>query len=172
MRDFYDSQPQIGALAPKLLYEDDSIQHAGMHFHQPPGQSVWEDSQYYKGLHRTFHEANVTRTVPAVTGACMMIERALFEDFGGLSGNYVRGDYEDFDLCLRLIESGRQNWYLPVAELYHLEAQSYTPDLRRPANRYNVWLHTHLWKDRIGELLASDELNGGPRGNDKVGDAK
>ena len=156
MRDFYDSQPQIGALAPKLLYEDDSIQHAGMHFYQPPGQSVWEDAQYFSGLHRTFPAANVARTVPAVTGACMMIERKLFEELGGLSGNYVRGDYEDFDICLRLIEQGRQNWYLPEAELYHLEAQSYTADLRQPSNRYNVWLHTHLWEDRIGDLLSVD----------------
>ena len=37
MRDFYDSQPDIGALGPKLLYEDDSIQHAGMYFYRPPG---------------------------------------------------------------------------------------------------------------------------------------
>ena len=44
----------IGALGPKLLYEDDSIQHAGMRFHRPQGTSVWHDDHYFRGLHRGF----------------------------------------------------------------------------------------------------------------------
>ena len=50
----------------------------------------------------------------------------------------MQGGYEDSDLCLQLIELGRQNWYMPGAELYHLEAQSYTPELRKLATEYNV----------------------------------
>ena len=69
---------------------------------------MWHDAHYFKGLHRTFPAANVARPVPAVSGACMMIDRALYEELGGLSGKYVRGDYEDSDLCLRLIENGRE----------------------------------------------------------------
>jgi len=156
MRDFYDAKPDIGALGPKLLYEDDSIQHAGMYFYRPPGTPLWLDAHLFKGLHRTFEGANVSRPVPAVSGACLMIERALYERVG-LRGIYVRGDYEDFDLCLRLIEDGRENWYLSTAELFHLEAQSYSPDLRFPSNRYNVWLHTHLWGERIPELMGRYE---------------
>jgi len=152
MREFYESKEGIGALGPKLLYEDDSIQHAGMYFYQPPGSSVWLDAHFFKGLHRTFPAANVARTVPALSGACVMIDRELYDRFG-LRGIYVRGDYEDFDLCLRLADAGYDSWYLPDAELYHLEAQSYTGDLRMPANRYNMWLHTHLWGDRIEEFM-------------------
>ena len=154
MRDFYDATPRIGALGPKLLYEDNSIQHAGMCFHQPPGSADWLDAHYFKGLHRTLAEANVTRPVPAVSGACMMISRELYERHP-LRGLYVRGDYEDFDICMRLIEAGHENWYLPQAELYHLEAQSYTSILRGPANRYNMWLHTRLWGDTIAEIMGS-----------------
>jgi GT2 family glycosyltransferase len=153
MRDFYDSKPDIGALAPKLIYEDDSIQHAGMHFYKKPGTDTWLDSQYFKGLHRSFPAANIARSLPAVTGACMMIDKRLYEEHGGLSGHYVQGDYEDFDLCMRLTESGRENWYLPEAELYHLEAQSYTSELRSPSNRYNAWLHSHRWASQIEELI-------------------
>ena len=72
-----------------------------------------------------------------------MIDRDLYEEAGGLSHAYVQGGYEDSDLCLRLIELGRQNWYMPGAELYHLEAQSYTSERRKLAAAYNVWLHTH-----------------------------
>jgi GT2 family glycosyltransferase len=153
MREFYDAKPDIGALAPKLIYEDESIQHAGMHFYKERITSLWLDSQYYKGLHRSFPDANVVRAVPVVTGACMMIYKILYEELGGLSGEFVQGDYEDFDLCLRLLESGRENWYLPEAELYHLEAQSYQADLRTSANRYNSWLHTHRWTEQIENLI-------------------
>jgi GT2 family glycosyltransferase len=152
---FYEAQDGIGALGPKLLYEDDSIQHAGIHFHRAEGQPVWQDAHYFKGLHRDFPGANLARVVPVVSGACMMIGRELYESMGGLHGGYVQGDYEDADLCLRMMEAGLRNWYLPDAELYHLEALSYSSSLRMPANRYNAWLHTRTWGDRIEQLEAA-----------------
>jgi GT2 family glycosyltransferase len=152
---FYESHDDIGALGPKLLYEDDSIQHAGIHFHRPEGEMVWRDAHYYKGQHRDFPDANVPRVVPVVSGACMMIGRELYESMGGLHGGYVQGDYEDADICLRMMEQGLHNWYLPEAELYHLEALSYSSSLRMPANRYNAWLHTRTWGDRIEQLEAA-----------------
>jgi GT2 family glycosyltransferase len=153
MRDSYDATANIGAIGPKLLYEDDSIQHAGMYFHRLPGSPNWVDGHYFKGMHRSLPAANVARAVPVVSGSCMMIDRALYEKVGGLSTAYVQGDYEDSDLCLALWQEGRQNWYLPEVELYHLEAQSYTAEARRPANRYNMWLHNHRWQERIAELM-------------------
>jgi GT2 family glycosyltransferase len=158
MRDFYDSKPDIGALGPKLLYEDETIQHAGMYLQQPPNSPMWYDAHYCKGLHRTFEDANVARPVPAVSGACMMIDRTLYEGRGGLSGRYVRGDWEDFDLCMQLMQMGKRNWYIPDAELYHLEGQSYAPTVRMAANTYNTWLHTHSWKDAILELAERKEF--------------
>jgi GT2 family glycosyltransferase len=149
---FYGSQDDIGALGPKLLYEDDSIQHAGIHFHRAEAQPVWQDAHYFKGLHRDFPDANVARVVPVVSGACMMIAREQYDAMGGLHGGYVQGDYEDADICLRLMEAGSRNWYFPDAELYHLEALSYSSSLRVPANRYNAWLHTRMWGDRIEQL--------------------
>ena len=153
MRDFYDSTPEIGALCPKLLYEDDSIQHAGSYFYQLPGSQKWVDAHYFKGMHRSLPAANEARAVPVVSGACMMVDRPTYDELGGLSGVYVQGDYEDSDFCLQLWQRGRTNWYLPAAELYHLEGQSYAPDVRRPANRYNMWLHTHLWGEKIAKLM-------------------
>ena len=116
------------------------------------------DAHYFKGMHRTLPAANVARRVPVLSGACLMIDRGLYEEFGGLQGAYVQGDYEDSDLCLRLSETGYENWYPPDAELYHLEGQSYSPANRRPANRYNIWLHTHLWGDRIAAMMSDTAL--------------
>ena len=99
----------------------------------------------------------MTRRVPAVSGACLMIERELFDELGGLRGMYVQGDYEDTDLCLRLREQGRETWYLPEVELYHLEGQSYALETRNAMSRYNVWLHTRLWDGEIEAALAETE---------------
>ena len=73
-----------------------------------PGSRLWGNQHYFKGLHRSFPAANVARPVPGVTAACMMVDRDLYEEVGGLSHAYVQGGYEDSDLCLRLIELGRQ----------------------------------------------------------------
>ncbi len=155
MSDFYDGQRRIGALGPKLLYEDDSLQHAGLYFHRVHGAELWENAHCFKGLHRSFPAANVTRRVPAVTAACMLIDRRLYEDVGGLPLHYIHGDYEDSELCLKLGEAGLENWYLPDVELYHLEGQSYASEARRVPSEYNMWLHSSLWGKRIGELMAS-----------------
>ena len=57
-------RPDIGALGPKLLYEDDSIQHAGLYFYRDPGARVWGNQHYFKGMHRSFPAANVARPCP------------------------------------------------------------------------------------------------------------
>jgi GT2 family glycosyltransferase len=153
MAAFYDATPDIGALGPKLLYEDGSLQHAGLYFDREPGAPLWTNLHYFKGLESHFPPANVTRPVPAVTGACLMIARTLWESVGGLSPAFVQGGYEDSDLCLRLIEAGRDNWYLPHVELHHLEDQSFPSESRRMATAYNTWLQTHLWGARIDQLM-------------------
>ena len=155
MVDFYDSQPDIGVLGPKLLFQDDSIQHAGMYFEREVDSGLWGNLHYYKGLHRNFPPAMVSRPVPALTGACFMIDRALYEDAGGLHHQYIlQGGYEDSDLCLRLIESGRRNWYLADAELYHLEGQAHAKESRATTVDYNTWLHTQRWGDLIERLMS------------------
>jgi O-antigen biosynthesis protein len=155
MAEFYETKELIGALGPKLLYEDDSLQHAGLYFYRPLGAKQWENLHYYKGLHRVFPAANMRRPVPAVTAACLMISSNLYHKVGGLRGMYVQGDYEDSDLCLRLIELGRENWYLPDVELYHLEGQSYPIELRQLTSKYNTWLHSHLWNETIERVMAT-----------------
>ena len=159
MNDFYEQTPGIGALGPKLLYEDDSLQHADLYFHRPAGSELWENAHCFKGLHRTFPAANVPRPVPAVTAACMMIDHELYDDVGGLPLHFVQGDYEDSELCLRLAEAGRENWYLPSVELYHLEGQSYAPGVRRIPSEYNMWLHSRLHDEQIETIMEDFDPN-------------
>lgn len=151
---FHDATPRVGAVGPKLLYEDDSIQHAGLFFAREDERSPWNNEHYFKGLPRSLPAANVARAVPAVTAAALMIARDLYRELGGLCGAYVQGDYEDSDLCLRLWEAGREVWYCPEVELYHLEGQSYPSGTRELTGRFNAWLQTHLGGGQISTLMA------------------
>jgi len=150
---FYDATPGIGALGPKLLYEDGSLQHAGLYFDRDPGASLWTNLHYFKGLQSDFQPANTARPVPAVTGACLMIASSLWNEVDGLRRDFVQGGYEDSDLCLRLLEKGHENWYLPHVELHHLEDQSFPSAARQMATAYNTWLQTRYWGDRLEELM-------------------
>jgi GT2 family glycosyltransferase len=153
MTRFYSATPNVGALAPKLLFEDDTIQHAGMYFHYDGLSDEWTNRHYFKGFERGLPEANITREVPAVTGACMMVSRALYQQYEGFRSCYVQGDYEDSDLCLRLRAGGRHNWYLAPVEMYHLQGQSYETELRRSQSPYNAWLHSRLWGDTLAATM-------------------
>jgi GT2 family glycosyltransferase len=153
---FHQSTANIGALGAKLLYEDDSLQHAGLYFEmsqQGPTAGLWANMHYFKGLHKDLPAANVARPVPAVTAACLLIEKDLYERMGGLPDVYVQGDYEDSELCLKLLEEGRENWYLPAAELYHLEGCSYLETERGITGSYNRWLHTRRWGQAIEDVM-------------------
>ena len=161
LEEFYDARPKIGTLGPKLLYEDQSLQHAGLFFtrdDEPDG--LWTARSYFHALPRHLPAAAETRRVPALSGACMMIRRDLFERLGGLRDNHIAGDLEDVDLCLRCAESGFESWYLPTAELYHLAGSSQPsgPGWRRnPWSRlYNRWLLTQVWDTTIRKVM--DEL--------------
>lgn len=147
---FYQSLDRPGALGPKLIYEDESIQHAGLYFERIPGSSLWTNEHHYKGLHSDLPAANIARPVPAVTGACLMIDAELYVSVGGLSSTYIQGDYEDSDLCLRLSEAGHQNWYFPGVVLYHLEGQSYPTRMREVNYEYNRWLFNEIWSAALG----------------------
>ena len=126
--------------------------HAGMYFARDASTATGRTSTTSRGS-AGHPAADVSRPVPADTGACLMVERALFDQAGGLSAQYVQGGDEDSNLCLRLIEAGARNWYLAGVELYHLEAQSF-PIHVRSTNRYNAALQTHLWDNRIEQMMA------------------
>jgi GT2 family glycosyltransferase len=162
---FHDATPRIGALGPKLLFEDDTLQHAGLYFERGVGSPLWMNRHYYKGFHRLLPAANVARPVPAVTGACLMIDRELLLTLGGFRSCYVDGDYEDSDLCLRLLMAGRENWYVPDIELYHLEGQSYQwDDTREWTALYNAWVHSHFWSDTIEAVMQQYRSTSNPSG--------
>ena len=147
---------ETAAVGPKLLFEDDSLQHAGLFFGRDlKGQ--WLNQHYFKGLPRDFAPANVARSVPGVTGAAMLIRRAVYERLGGFTEDYIIGDYEDSDLCLKIRNAGHDIHYVPAAELYHLERKSierHAGYMRGVVSQYNQWLHAGRWDGLMQEIMS------------------
>ena len=146
---------RIGAVGPKLLFEDGSLQHAGMYFERDH-RGRWLNHHYYKGMPRFYAPATEERLVPAVTGACLVMSRTLFETVGGFTEDYVIGDYEDSDLCLKITAADRRILYAADVELYHLERKSMTLSsdyMKGVAWQYNCALHASRWGDRIAAIM-------------------
>jgi O-antigen biosynthesis protein len=150
------SRPSVGAAGPKLLFEDGSIQHAGLHFERGE-DAIWFNRHYHKGMPRNWLDARLRRDVPGVTGAALAIRRKLFEQIGGVCEDYIIGDYEDSDLCLRVRGAGCSITYVPEVELFHFERRSiglHAGYTRTHASLYNRLLHHERWDAAITALMA------------------
>jgi GT2 family glycosyltransferase len=148
----YRSLDTPGLLGTKLLYEDGSVQHAGIAFKRHAAWGgLWINDHPFKG--QSPLGLSGVPGVDAVTAAAALIETKLFRELGGFSEDYIIGDFEDSDLCLRASSAGRRNHVALDIELYHLERQSQnrTGDAmwRTNLTAYNCWLHNSRWADRI-----------------------
>ena len=115
-------RPDVGAVGARLLYGDGRIQHAGVvvginrvaanAFRSWPGETTGN-----------LRLADLTRNCSAVTGACMMVPRRIFDEVGGFD-EALRIVLNDVDLCLKIRERGYLVLYTPNAVLYHYEGSS------------------------------------------------
>ena len=161
LAEIYDSLDDAAALAPLLIFGDGTIQDCGIEF-EPHSQfpELWVNSHPLKGLPAGL--ANLgddPRSVPAVTGACMMIDRNRYEELGGLDERYLLGDFEDSDLCLKGVREGYQNYLAPSVSLYHLgrKSQSLVEDFewKNRVTLFNCWQHSERWGGDVEELMKS-----------------
>ena len=123
------SIPAHGAVGAMLYYPDNTIQHAG----------IWVGkggiaSHDFKGRPRGFADPcgylHQRQYMAAVTAACMAIRRDVFLELGGFDEINLPVNFNDVDLCLRLIEKGYRNVWSPFAELYHHESATRKPERR------------------------------------------
>lgn len=118
----YCQRDDVGIVGAKLLYDDNSIQHAGIvvgisgvagHINKLLDDS---DAGYYG-------RALIVNNYSAVTAACMMIKKELFLKVNGFDSN-LKVAYNDVDLCLKIIELGKLIVYNPYVKLYHYESKT------------------------------------------------
>lgn len=120
----YGQRPDVGAVGAKLYYEDKTIQHAGIVIglgaHRTAGHTHYKVSYENVGyMGRLCYAQDVT----AVTGACLLVKKSLYEQAGGLDESFAVA-LNDVDFCLKLRELGYLNVFNPYAQLYHFESKS------------------------------------------------
>jgi GT2 family glycosyltransferase len=143
-----ESSESIGIVGAQLLYEDGTLQHRGC---------VFERDAEIGDLYLVHHPDKGRRVAlpqsqaaaPAITGACMLMKRELALRLGGFDENYVIGDFEDADLCLRARELGQICVVDYRARLFHLERQSQgqSQPWRRNLTLYNAWRFQQRWNN-------------------------
>lgn len=147
------SRLDVGVVAPRLVFGDGAIQHAGMQFIRCDELGLWMNHHPLMGLDPALDPAQELSIGPAVTGACIALRRRDFDRVGGWDTGYLIGDFEDSDLCLKLREAGLKVAYLPSVQLTHLERQSFKlleQDIfRTRLTLYNAVRHQNRWRHLI-----------------------
>ncbi len=152
----YAQRSDVGAVGAKLLFSDDTIQHAGIVIglgaHRTAGHIHYKDENAHIGyMGRLCYAQNVS----AVTGAALMVKKADYDALGGLDERYTVA-LNDVDFCLRLREKGLLNVFTPFAEAYHYESASRGLDtVPEKAKRYEE--ECALFKERWKEILAKGD---------------
>mgnify|MGYP004651560409 FL=1 len=148
----YAQREDVGAVGAKLYYEDKTIQHAGVVLglgaHRTAGHTHYRVSSNNLGYMGRLCYA---QDVMAVTGACLMMRKSLFEELGGLDEGFAVS-LNDVDLCIRAWKSGHVNVFTPFAELYHFESVSRgLDDKGEKAKRYDreSAAFREKWKDLL-----------------------
>ncbi len=136
-----DEHPDVGIVGSKLLYPDGTIQHAGVVFMRE-GLGPYH---IYQKMPADSPAVNRRREFKAVTAACLLIRRDLFEAVGGFDEAFVNG-FEDVDLCLKVRRRGAQVVYQPRSVLYHLESQT-------PGRKTHDGVNGRLLRERWNNLL-------------------
>ncbi len=111
---------KTGAVGVKLLYPDDNIQHAGVIIGLG-GVAGHAFVNNYKDDAGYFNYIQSTDNYSAVTAACLMIRRNVYIEVGGMDEKF-EVEYNDVDFCLKIMDHGYYNVYMPDVELYHYES--------------------------------------------------
>ncbi len=135
----YAQRSDVGAVGGKLYFPDRKIQHAGVVLglgaHRTAGHSHYGQAGMNLGYMGRLCYA---QDVSAVTGACLMVSRAKYDEVGGFDESFAVS-LNDVDFCLKLREKGYLNVFTPFAELFHYESLSRGLDLEgENAKRYDA----------------------------------
>ena len=145
----------VGAVGARLLYGDDTLQHAGILF-------GWKSKVIHDGLYEPAttpgpnRRWEVTRSVSAVTGAFLATRRSRFLEFGGFDADSLPLAYSDVDYALKLRRAGLKVLWTPSITLYHYESKTRGLDHADPEKKARNDAEARVMEERWGTELDQD----------------
>ena len=119
----FSQRKDVGAVGGKLYYPDNLVQHAGLV--AGIGGTAGHSHKFIKRENPGYYHRNhIVHNVSAVTGACLMVKKKVYEGGGGLDEDNLKISFNDVDFCFRLREQGYLNVFTPYCEAYHHESVS------------------------------------------------
>jgi GT2 family glycosyltransferase len=147
-------RPDIGCVGAKLYYPNDTIQHAGVVL--GIGGVAGHSQKYFsRNALGYFGRLHLAHNVSAVTGACLLVRKEVYQQVGGLDEEHLKVSFNDVDLCIKVREAGYRNLFTPYAELYHHESVSRGPNDTR-AKRAVADAEAQFMRQKWGKLLDTD----------------
>ena len=124
-------RPEVGAVGARLLNPDDTIEHAGVVL---GGNGIAQPA--FRGFPAEHpgvcRQLQITRNYSAVSGACLLMRRKVFQEVGGFDEESLPDAFADVDLCLKMGRAGYLIVYTPFAKLYHCESTSRRCNVEAP----------------------------------------
>ena len=149
----YAMQGDVGIVGAKLLYSDNTVQHAGIIVGL--GGYAGHNHKYFEnGKSGYMFRLAVAQNLSGVTAACLLVKATAFDEVGGMDEIFTVA-YNDVDFCLRVREKGYLVVYTPYAQLYHYESKSRGLDTKGDA-KYRFDAEKKLMKERYGVRLLQD----------------
>ena len=147
-------RPEIGCVGAMLYYPDDTIQHAGCVL-GIGGVAGHAFKTFPRGDEGKFNRARLVQNYSAVTAACLVVRKAIYEQVGGLDERDLAVAFNDIDFCLKVLAAGYRNLWTPFAEFYHHESASRgADDTPEKENRFRTEVEAML--ERWGQVLQYD----------------
>ena len=141
----------VGCVGAKLYYPDSTIQHGGV-IVGLGGGAAHAHRGFSKKAYGYFMRLGLTHNLSAVTGACLLVKKSVFDEVNGLDESFVVA-YNDVDFCLRVLKTGRVNVWTPYAELYHYESKSRGDDSKDPEKAERFRGEFNRFRERYADFL-------------------
>ena len=150
----YAQQKRVGCVGAKLLYPDDTIQHAGVGF--GIGGVAGHLHKYFPATSDGYMgRLNYVQDVYGDTAACLLIRKEIYDEVHGLDESYAVA-FNDVDFCVRVREAGYTNVFTPFAQLYHYESKSRGME-DNPEKQKRFQGEVLRFQARWGDLLAAGD---------------
>jgi glycosyltransferase involved in cell wall biosynthesis len=147
-------QPGVGSVGARLWYPNDTLQHGGVVI-GVGGVAGHSHKHLRKDAPGYFSRAQLIQTMSAVTAACLIIKKSIYQEVEGLDEENLTIAFNDIDFCLRVRDAGYRNIWTPYAELYHHESATRGFD-DTPEKKLHFSKEVRYMKKRWGNALMSD----------------